>query len=126
MARVRDADRVRWSATVDDLYRVPEHGKAELVDGELVLMSPTGFLPGRASGNVYRSLRDYEKRTGSGYAIPDNVGFVVDLPRRRSFSPDAALYVGPPTGGKFVNGAPVFAVEVRSEERTMVPPPSGK
>ena len=35
-------------ATVDDLYRVPEHGKAELVDGELVLMSPTGKMPGRA------------------------------------------------------------------------------
>ena len=40
---------------------------------------------------------------------------MVDLPRRRSFSPDAAFYVGPPTGGKFVKGAPIFAVEVRSE-----------
>ena len=29
-------------ATLDDLYRVPEHSKAELVNGELVLMSPTG------------------------------------------------------------------------------------
>jgi len=107
---------VRWRASVDDLYHVPEDGKAELVDGKLVLMSPSGFLHGRVSARICRSLEDYERSTGKGYAIPDNVGFVVDLPHRRSFSPDAAFYVGPPTGGKFIEGAPIFAVEVRSEE----------
>jgi hypothetical protein len=44
-------------ATIDDLYRVPERGKAEIVDGELVLMSPTGGRPGLAGGAVYASLR---------------------------------------------------------------------
>src|SRR5262245_56017085 len=102
------------AATVEDLYKVD--GKAEIVGGELVLMSPTGFQPGRSSGAIYVSLREYERKTRRGYAIPDNVGFIVNLPNRRSFSPDAAFYVGPPTGGKFVNGAPVFAAEVRSEE----------
>jgi len=47
--------------------------------------------------------------------LPDNVGFIVNLPNRRSFSPDAAFYIGKPTGGKFLDGAPVFAAEVRSE-----------
>lgn len=46
-------------ATIEDLYRVPENGKAEIVNGELVLMSPTGFMPGRAGGEIYASLRDY-------------------------------------------------------------------
>jgi Uma2 family endonuclease len=116
MPHARETDQALvWSATVDDLYRVPDHGKAELVDGELVLMSPTGFLPGRAGGNIYASLREYERRTRRGYALPDNVGFLVDLPRRRSFSPDAAFHAGPPTRGKFLNGAPMFAAEVRSE-----------
>lgn len=86
-------------ATIEDLYCVPEDGKAEIVNGKLVLMSPTGFLPGRAGGEIYASLRDYERRTRSGYALPDNVGFIVNLPNRRSFSPDAALYIGQPTGG---------------------------
>ena len=45
----------------------------------------------------------------------DNKGFRVDLPHRKSFSPDAAYYLGNPTGMKFYEGAPVFAVEVRSE-----------
>jgi Uma2 family endonuclease len=111
MAESRTGSR---AATVDDLYKV--EGKAEIVDGEIVLMSPTGFQPGRSSGAIYASLRGYERATRSGYALPDNVGFIVNLPNRRSFSPDAAFYVGPPTGAKFVNGAPVFAAEVRSEE----------
>lgn len=104
----------RAGATVDDLYRV--EGKAEIVDGELVLMSPTGFLPGRAGGAIYRNLVAYEEATGLGYALPDNVGFLVNLPHRKSFSPDAAFYVGTPKEGKFLDGAPLFAVEVRSEE----------
>ena len=85
------------------------------MDGELVLMPPTGFLPGFAGGEIFASLRDYARHTGRRYAPPDNGGFLVDLPSRHSFSPDAAFYLGEPTGGKFLNGAPVFAVEVRSE-----------
>jgi Uma2 family endonuclease len=102
-------------ATIEDLYRVPENGKAEIVDGELVLMSPTGGRPSLAGGAIYSSLRQYQKATGGGFAFPDNVGFVVDLPNRLSFSPDAAFYRGPRPSMKFVQGAPVFAVEVRSE-----------
>ncbi|HYQ92626.1 MAG TPA: Uma2 family endonuclease, partial [Candidatus Competibacteraceae bacterium] len=101
-------------ATIEDLYRVPDHGKAEIVNGELRLMSPTGDMPGRAGGAIYVSLRLYEHRI-TGRAYPDNVGFIVDLPNRRSFSPDVAFYTGKPTGMKFLEGAPVFAVEVRSE-----------
>jgi len=29
-----------------------------------------------------------------GYAFPDNVGFLVDLPNRSSLSPNAAFYIG--------------------------------
>lgn len=102
-------------ATIEELYAVPDNGKAELVNGELVTFMPTGGVPSRASGKIYRSLDDYEQQTGSGYAFPDNAGFLVNLPHRRSFSPDAAFYTGQLSGGKFLSGAPVFAAEVRSE-----------
>ena len=108
--------RTKTEATVDDLYRVPENGKAEIVNGELVLMSPTGGVPGRAAGEIYISLNEYERRAGGGYAFPDNVGFIVNLPHRRSFSPDAAFYKGELRGGLFLEGAPVFAVEVGSTD----------
>jgi len=107
--------KTKTEATIEDLYHIPENGKAEIVDGEIVLMAASGFLPSRAAGAIYSSLRNYERATGSGFAFGDNVGFHVYLPRRKSFSPDAAFYTGQPTGMKFLEGAPIFAAEVRSE-----------
>jgi Uma2 family endonuclease len=103
----------KGAATVSDLYRLGH--KAELVNGELVVMAPTGDLPSSAAGAIYASLRAYARRTMSGRAYGDNTGFVVDLPQRSSFSPDVAFYRGRRTGMKFLEGAPVFAGEVRSE-----------
>ena len=105
----------RTEATIEDLYHVDEDGKAEIVNGELVLMSPTGDLHGSAALEIVVRLHKYGKRTKRGRAYGDNVGFIVNLPNRRSFSPDAAFYIGPRTGSKFLEGAPVFAVEIRSE-----------
>ena len=99
-------------ATIEDLYKV--EGKAELVNGEIILMSPTGMLPSYAAGEIFSSLREYNKRKKYGRAVPDNAAFVVNLPHRKSFSPDVAFYVGEITM-KFFDGAPLFAVEVRSE-----------
>ena len=50
-------------------------------------------------------------------AFGDNVGFVVDLPNRQSFSPDSAFHGGTLPADfdfDFIQGAPVFAVEIRS------------
>ena len=105
----------RTEATVEDLYSVPENGKAELVNGEIIQMPPTGGVSGRAGGKIYLSLDGYEQSTKSGFAFPDNVGFAVNLPHRKLFSPDAAFYVGELKGGDFLEGAPIFAVEVRSK-----------
>ena len=101
-------------ATIADLHRMPENGKAELVNGEIVRMSPTGGLPGFAASAIVFSLFAYARERKTGYAVGDNVGFIVDLPHRQSFSPDAAFFVGPLTM-KFIEGPPQFAVEVRSE-----------
>ncbi|HEX8492899.1 MAG TPA: Uma2 family endonuclease [Pyrinomonadaceae bacterium] len=99
-------------ATIEDLYKV--EGKAELVNGEIVLMSPTGGFPNYAAAEIFISLRYHARQTKSGRAVSDNAAFVVDLPNRKSFSPDAAFYQGRITM-KFFEGAPVFAAEVRSE-----------
>jgi len=104
--------KARTQATIEELYRVP--GKAELVDGEIIHMSPTGGLPGYAADELFYSLRDYAREMERGIAVSDNKGFVVNLPHRKSFSPDAAYYVGD-VGPGFYQGAPIFAVEVRSE-----------
>lgn len=105
------------NATLDDLAR--EHGKAELIGGRLVPLMPTGFHPGRIGGRIFRSLDDHAQTTGHGIALPDNVGFAVPelASGRESFSPDAAFFVGqlPADEMDFIDGAPTFAVEVRSK-----------
>jgi Uma2 family endonuclease len=99
-------------ATIEDLY---VEGKAELVNGKIVEMPPTGDDPGYAGDEIFVSLRAYARRIKTGRAFSDNKGFRVNLPHRESFSPDAAYYTGPRTGMRFLEGAPIFAVEVRSE-----------
>ena len=56
---------VKTRATIEDLYRAS--GKAELVNGEIVPMAPTGDDPGRAGDFIFVSLFQY----GRG---PDTVG----------------------------------------------------
>ena len=105
---------IRPQATIADLYKVRE--KAELIGGEVVVMSPASAGHGRTSGIIFNRLLEYEQRSGIGVAFPDNVGFLVNLPNRQSFSPDVAYYYGSYNEEEFVNGAPDFAVEVRSPE----------
>lgn len=100
-------------ATIHDLYAFS--GKAELVQGELIVMPPTGDMPNRGAGSIFASLLMFERKTQVGRAYTDNVGFAVHLPHRESFSPDASFFTGQPSGMRFLEGAPVFAVEVRSE-----------
>jgi len=98
---------------IEKLYRT--EGKAEIINGEVVKFMATGYEPGMAALNIVFNLKSYEKKTGKGFAVPDNIGFLVNLPHRKSFSPDAAFHTGEKTGMKFLQGAPIFAVEVRSE-----------
>lgn len=98
----------------EQLMRI--EGKAEIINGEIVEIMPTGEEPSLVSFEIAISLRAFARRTGVGCAIPDNATFRVDLPNRKSFSPDAA-YINRPRSGSMgpIDGAPVFAVEVRSE-----------
>jgi Uma2 family endonuclease len=105
---------MKMQATLDDLYRVD--GKAELIDGEIVHLMPTGRMPGYAADEIYLSLRLYVRANHlPGIVVADNKGFAVHLPHRGSFSPDTGYYEGPNSGMRFYEGAPLFAVEVRSE-----------
>ncbi len=97
---------------IAELYKID--GKAEIVGGKIVMMSPTGDVPSSAGFAIATSLKTYAKQFG-GRAYPDNIAYVVSLPNRKSFSPDASYYLGPRAGAKFLQGAPIFAAEVRSE-----------
>src|SRR5919198_5155425 len=105
--------RAKARATIEELYKV--EGKAELVNAEIIEMPPSGDEPSSAGFEIATSLKTYARHSGRGRAYTDGIGFHVNLPHRESFSPDAACHVGPRTGMRFLEGAPIFAVEVRSE-----------
>ncbi|MFM7316365.1 MAG: Uma2 family endonuclease [bacterium] len=104
----------RKPATIDDLYRV--EGKAELVGGEIVHMSPSGFRHSRLIRVILDSLYQYECESRSGVALGDPCGFLCDLPNRQSFCPDVSYYTGPipDDPDAFLPEPPTFAVEIRS------------
>ena len=107
------------TATLDDLYRV--EGKAELVGGRIIHYVASGYEPSVVALELAVRLREYAKLTGIGVAFGDGIGFAMIPPLssgRQSFSPDASYYTGPLPKNRmrFVEGAPVFAIEVRSED----------
>jgi Uma2 family endonuclease len=102
---------------VDDLYREP--GKAELINGRIKRYMASGDLPSAVAGEIFVSLRAHAKSTRQGRAYGDGIGYTVPiLPSgRESFSPDASFYAGPLPQNRmrFIEHAPTFAAEVRSE-----------
>ena len=107
------------TATLNDLYRV--EGKAELVGGKILRYFASGHLPSQIAFEIAVRLREYAKLTGIGVAFGDGIGFAMIPPLssgRQSFSPDASYYTGPLPKNRmrFVEGTPVFAIEVRSED----------
>ena len=105
-------------ATLDDLMKFD--GKAELINGRIVPIMPSGFLPGRVARRITRSLEDYIATGTKGEVVQDGVGYGVPTPLpsgRQSLSPDVSYYTGPLPADlmKYIRGHPDFAVEVRSE-----------
>ncbi len=105
-------------ATIDDLYLV--EGKAELIDGKVIRFEPSGDLPSAVAGEIMFALHAQAKQSQLGVVLGGTVAFALPKPLnsgRQSFSPDASYYVGPLPANRmrFIDGAPTFAVEVRSE-----------
>lgn len=109
--------RTKIQATLKDLYNVPDDRKAEIIDGELVLISHTQRGPNRVAVKICSSLEAYEEATQNGYTFMDNMAFVVGPDNPRTFSPDVAYYLGEPEGDldEYIYAAPTFAAEVRSK-----------
>lgn len=89
--------------------------KAEIINGEIVEYPSKGDNPATATSNIAFSLKIHQKKILFGRIYTGNIGFIVDLPNRKSFSPDVSYFTGERRGMKFLQGAPIFAVEVRSE-----------
>src|SRR5437899_122995 len=104
-------------AKLEDLYAV--EGKAELIGGRIVRFMGTGRRPSRVAARIFRRLDDYAEANSRGEAYTDGMTFgVPELSSgRESFMPDISYYFGPFPANemRWIDGAPTFAVEVRSQ-----------
>src|SRR3954447_17592207 len=110
---------IQWTATVEDLEHSDYEGQVELIDGKMVELPLHVEGVSDVVGNVAYSLKQYEKRNpaGVGRARTSTIAYIVDLPHRKSFSPDVSYSVTRPKNRMdFIPGAPIFAAEVRAPD----------
>lgn len=103
--------RTKTEATIEDLYSI--EGQAEIVNGKIVRLPFHTWPVALAIGEILYSLHKYADRGQRGYTLGSTVAYVIDLPHRKAFCPDVALYTGDVMSMKFPEGAPTFSVEVR-------------
>ncbi len=118
---------VKHLMTAEDLWRMPEiPGKnVELIDGEVVAVSPAGMGHGLITGNLYEAMKGHVRRNALGIVVGDNVGYVLRRDPDEVRAPDVsfiALERVPKTGlleTRFWEGPPTLAVEVVSPDDRM-------
>jgi Uma2 family endonuclease len=103
--------------TAEQLFEMPGHEHFELVEGELLPMSPPGFDHGCIALDIAAALREFVLAGKLGLVAVE-AGFCVSHDPDTVRSPDVAFVRGEriPAGGvrAFFDGAPDLAVEVIS------------
>lgn len=109
--------------TVDEFIpwaMAQERGRYELLDGEVLMMSPEKARHWRAKSTVHMSLAAALNRAGlSCEAVPD--GATVRIDEGTAFEPDALVYCGPRLDAEAVEVPnPLIIVEVSSPRTSQI------
>ncbi|MEQ8675733.1 MAG: Uma2 family endonuclease [Aggregatilineales bacterium] len=118
-----EAEITQKKLTVEDVLRLnTEHHWVEIVDGEIIKMSPVGFRHSYISNNGYDVLNPFVKTHKLGYVANDGLIYVLHVDPetgvRHTRVPDLSFF----RKGKFpdfdftkpVPGAPDLAIEIVS------------
>lgn len=108
--------------TVDEFAAMPLDGIWELVDGEMIELSPSAGRAGWIGGQLVAYLTDHVRPGRLGWVFPADTGFVLYGDRATVRSPDAAfvrLDRLPELPNTFVPVAPDLAAEVLSPSDRM-------
>lgn len=108
---------VAQTTTAQQLFEMPGHKHFDLVEGELVAMSPPGFDHGCIVSDIAATLREFVRARKLG-VVAVEAGFCVARDPDTVRAPDVAFVRAeriPPGGVRaFFDGAPDLAVEVIS------------
>ncbi len=105
----------------EDLLEMPEEpGKqVELINGEIVEMSPANARHGLIAGQVYDAIKHHAQHRDLGLVMGDNVGYVLRRDPDHVRAPDVSFVAwnSAPRADeldRFIEGAPTLAVEIVS------------
>ncbi|MBR5508568.1 MAG: Uma2 family endonuclease [Lachnospiraceae bacterium] len=102
--------------TIDDIYKLPDGERAELMDGRIYYMSPPGRRHQRIVGSIYRKIADYIDKNG-GFCEVYVAPFAVFLNKddKNYMEPDICVICDPDKlDDKGCHGAPDWVIEVVS------------
>jgi Uma2 family endonuclease len=109
--------------TDDELLALPENKFWQLIDGELIKMSPAGAEHGEICSRLLITVGMHVRRKKAGRVYDSSTGFRLDPDN--CFSADVSFVKADrvasvlPNPEKFVQGAPDFAIEVLSPTDTV-------
>lgn len=108
--------------TADELLKMGDIGRCELIYGELVMMSPAGAEHGVVAGRIFRFLANYVEDQKLGLVFAAETGFKLSSNPDLVRAPDASFVRADRVAGElkrgFFEGAPDIAVEVVSPDDT--------
>ena len=110
----------RRDFTVEDIEKLPEGVRAELIDGQIFYFAAPKLIHQRLSGKLYRKIADYiEKNSGNCEAFFAPVGVRLVEDAKNHLEPDVIVVCD---RDKIIDrclyGAPDFVVEVLSPSST--------
>jgi Uma2 family endonuclease len=73
--------------TIDDLYRIPDDGRIEILDGIIVVSPAPVLVHQRVAGNIYTALRQAHRRGFEAVVGP----YDVHIRPRKMFEPDVLV-----------------------------------
>lgn len=103
--------------TVDDLYRLGPDAPYELIEGDLIAVSPQGRIHGRVLSNLTLLLGRYIREHDLGELLVGDVGFILDRDPDTVLGPDLAFVTAgrlPEAEDGYLDLAPDLAIEVVS------------
>jgi Uma2 family endonuclease len=104
--------------TADQLFQEPGLGRCELLQGEVVLMSPSGSLHAVVAATLGGILYDFVQQRKLGWVFGAEGGFLIRRDPDTVRAPDAAFVsaerMPPSVPAGFFPGPPDLAVEVLS------------
>jgi Uma2 family endonuclease len=111
---------VEKTMSADEYLALGDIGPSALLQGELVLMSPSGYNHGWIASNLDRALGVFVKSKSLGRISTAEAGFLISRNPDTVRAPDVAFVRAEriPPGGqkKFFEGPPDLAVEVLSPD----------